>query len=274
MSEMKTRHIVIAASARKAGKTLLAQSLLGLAAGAGLVCSYVKLRHRGKTVFSVTEGEGSEGTDTARCAAAGASRCFLVEYGTLDQLCGFRPDPPLESSNDMVVWETNSAAEFVGPDSIVYLEVEQGAGKNPELAACATFVVPAPIACPPDGELCSMILHCAGLSGFRMLKPAFKCWLGTSRGTVLGYGIARLLRFIGQTGSISSGSKLSGISYRRAWTLLERAEANMGARLVSRTRGGSRNGGSRLTRLAERLLTEYDELEKALSNDVRVLEDL
>lgn len=274
MSEMKTRHIVIAASARKAGKTLLAQSLLGLAVEAGLVCAFVKLRRRGNSVFSVTEGEGSEGTDTARCSAAGASRCFLVEYGTLDQLNGFNPHPPLNSSQDLVVWETNSAVEFVGPDSVVYLEVEQGAGKNPELSASATFVVPAPLSSPPDGELCSMILNCSGLSGFRMLKPAFKCWLGTSRGTVLGYGIARLLRFIGQTGSISSGSKLSGISYRRAWTLLERAEANMGARLVSRTRGGSRNGGSSLTLLAERLLSEYDELEKALSNDVRVLEDL
>lgn len=274
MSEMKTRHIVIAASARKTGKTLFAQSLLGLAVEAGLVCAFVKLRRRGSAVFSVTEGEGFEGTDTARCAAAGASRCFLVEYGTVDQLREFRPDPPLEPGHDMVVWETNSAVEFVGPDGLVYLEVEQGAGKNHELATEATFVVPAPLSGPPDRELCSTILHCSGLSGFRMLKPAFKCWLGTSHGTVLGYGIARLLRFIGQTGSISSGSKLSGISYRRAWTLLERAEANMGARLVCRTRGGSRNGGSSLTLLAERLMTEYDELEKALSNDVRVLEDL
>ncbi|MFO7626822.1 MAG: LysR family transcriptional regulator [Candidatus Fermentibacteraceae bacterium] len=274
MSEMKTRHIVIAASARKAGKTLLAQSLLGLAVEEGLVCAFVKLRRRVSSVLSVTEGEGSDGTDTARCAAAGASRCFLVEYWTVDQLREFSPSPPLDSSYDMVLWETNSAVGFVGPDSLVYLEVEQGAGKNPELAAGATFVVPAPLSGPPDGELCSMILHCSGLSGFRMLKRAFKCWLGTSRGTVLGHGIARLLRFIGQTGSISSGSKQSGISYRRAWTLLERAEANMGARLVSRTRGGSRNGGSSLTLLAERLLTEYDELEKALSSDVRVLEDL
>lgn len=274
MSEMKTRHIVIAASVRKAGKTLLAQSLLGLAHGAGLNCAFVKLRRRGNPVFTVTEGEGSEGSDTARCAAAGASRCFLVEYGTVDQLCLFRPDPPLDSSHDMVLWETNSAVEYLRPDGLVYLEVEQGAGKDPELASGATCVIPAPLSGPPDGELCSMILHCSGLSGFRMLAPGFKCWLGTSRGTVLGYGIARLLRFIGQTGSISSGSKLSGISYRRAWTLLERAETNMGALLVSRTRGGSRNGGSSLTLLAERLLVEYEELERALSNDVRVLEDL
>jgi len=205
---------------------------------------------------------------------AGASRCFLVEYGTVDQLCRFSPVPPLGSSHDMVLWETNSAVDHVRPDGLVYLEVEQSTGKNPELASCATCVVPAPLSDPPDGELCSMILHCSGFAGFRMLKPAFKCWLGSSRGTVLGCGIARLLKFIGQTGSISAGSKLSGISYRRAWTLLERAEANMGARLVSRTRGGSLNGGSSLTLLAERLLTEYEELEMALSNDVRVLEDM
>ena len=249
---MKTRHIVIAASARKAGKTLLAQSLLGMACGTGLRCAFVKLRRRGHSDFSVTEGEGFEGSDTARCAMAGASRCFLVEYATVDQLGMFRPDPTLDCSHDMVLWETNSAVELVRPDGLVYLEVEQGTGKNPELASCATCVVPAPLSDPPDAELCSMILHCSGFSGFRMLKPGFKCWLGTSRGTVLGCGIARLLKFIGKTGSISSGSKLSGISYRRAWTLLERAEANMGARLVSRTRGGSRNGGSSLTRSEER----------------------
>lgn len=271
---MKARHIVISASDRKAGKTLLAQSILCVAHGAGLDCAFVKLRRRGgNPVFSVVEGTGPEGTDTARCALAGASRCLLVEYGEVGQLTCFKPDPPLGSSHDLVIWETNSAVRHVEPDGLVYLEVEQGTGKNPELAACASFVLPAPLPGPPDGELCSMILHFSGFPGFRALKPAFKCWLGTSRGTVLGYGIARLLRFIGRTGSISSGSKLSGISYRRAWTLLERAEANMGARLVSRTRGGSRNGGTTLTLLAERLLIEYDELERALSNDARVLED-
>lgn len=270
---MKARHIVIAASERKAGKTLLAQSLLGLARNAGLDSAYVKLRRRRDHVLTFSEGAGPEGTDTARCASAGASRCYLVEYETVAQLNGFSPAPPLNSAHDLVLWETNSAVEHLGPDCLVYLEVEQGAGKNPELASSATFVVPAPLSGPPESDLCSMILNSSGLPGFRALKPAFKCWLGTSRGTVLGYGIARLLRFIGRTGSISSGSRLMGISYRRAWTLLDRAEANMGARLVFRTRGGSRNGGTTLTLLAERLLNDYDELERALSNDVRVLED-
>ncbi len=264
MSEMNTRHIVIAASERKAGKTLLAQSLLRVAVDAGLDCAFVKLRRRHGVSLTLIPGEGQEGTDTFRCAASGASSVTLVEYAEPEQLSGYEPHAP--SGHDLVLWETNSAMEFVRPHTMVYLEVEHGEGKTPELSSKANVVVPAPLSAPPSRELCDLILDSAGVRGFRAFIPRGKCWLETPRGTVVGSGIASLLRYIGQTGSISAGSKLAGISYRRAWTLLSRSEDNLGAKLIERSRGGRLKGGSGLTRLADRLLEEFENLEQSLEH--------
>lgn len=271
MGKMKTKHIVIAASARKAGKTLLAQAIISRASATGLDCCFVKLRRRTGRELGVIQGAGSEGSDTHRCAAAGASRQLLVEYGSLDDLKGYQPYPPIES--DLVVWETNSGIGLLKPDAVVYLDVECESEKNPEIAENATLVVPAPLSPARADEMCLIILEASGLPGFSPFTAGFKCWIGTSRGTVLGAGISSLLRFIGETGSISSGSRLAGISYRRAWTLLSKAEENLGARLIRRKRGGSCNGGSSLTLLAERLLEEYRVIEDALSTSIRNMEE-
>lgn len=272
MSNMKTRHIVIAASARKAGKTLLAQALIETATGAGLDCCFVKLRRRPGRELEAIPGRGPEGSDTSRCAGAGASRQLLVEYGGVDDLALYEPDPPI--SSDLAVWETNSGIRFVNPDAVVFLDMDCGPGKNPEIALTANIVVPAPVSPSRAAELCPLILQSSGFPGFTPFMPGFKCWLETPRGNVLGAGIARLLRSIGQTGSISSGSLIAGISYRRAWTLLSIAEENLGARLINRKRGGSLNGGSSLTKLAERLLDDYSALEGVLSAAVRNGEEM
>lgn len=260
---MKTKHIAVSASSRKAGKTLLAQGIIRRASSSGLICGYVKLRRRMSVPPAVYPGPGRSGSDTHRCSASGASYTAMVEYGASDQLEVLLPEWLRQC--DLVVWETNSAVEFLDPDAVIFLNMEgTGPGKNPGLAFIADLVVEAPVSCEPGRVLCDLVMELAGFPGIRAISTDFKCWLRTAEGPVLGSGIARLLKHIAASGSISSGSRLAGISYRRAWTLLSRAEANLGARLVTRTRGGRDSGGSRLTLLAQRLIREFELLEEAL----------
>jgi molybdate transport system regulatory protein len=196
----------------------------------------------------------------------------MVEYGAPEQLEVLFPEWLQQC--DLVVWETNSAVELLDPDVVVFLDMEgTGLGKNPGLALIADLVVEAPVSCEPGEVLCDLVMELAGFPGIRAISTEFKCWLHTSEGPVLGSGIARLLKHIAVSGSISSGSRLAGISYRRAWTLLSRAETSLGARLVTRTRGGRESGGSRLTLLAQRLIREFEMMEAALRETLDKVEE-
>jgi molybdate transport system regulatory protein len=80
------------------------------------------------------------------------------------------------------------------------------------------------------------------------LVPKFKLWLSTAEEEgVFGDGKYRLLRAIESCGSLRSAADSLGISYRKAWGDLKKAERILGVRLIDRTRGGSAGGGMVLT---------------------------
>ncbi len=78
---------------------------------------------------------------------------------------------------------------------------------------------------------------------------------------MLGPGKADLLEHIGKTGSISAAGKAMGMSYKRAWTLVETLNGIFREPLVASSRGGTRGGGARLTETGERVLAQYRLLE-------------
>jgi molybdate transport repressor ModE-like protein len=59
----------------------------------------------------------------------------------------------------------------------------------------------------------------------------------------LGPGKARLLELIGQTGLISAAARAMGMSYRRAWTLVDSLNASFAAPLIAARPGGAGGGG-------------------------------
>ncbi len=269
---METKHIAVSASQRNAGKTMLAQGLVRYASAAGLVCGYVKLRRRASSSPVLHTGPGRPGSDTHRCFSRGASFTALAEYGSPDMLEKIVPE--WLDRCDLVVWETNSAVEFLAPDVLVFLEMAgPEPGKNPELVLSADLVVEAPLSEEPGDVLCRLVLESAGFPGVRAVNAGLKCRLCTEEGPVLGSDVARLLNLIAASGGIGSGSRLAGIPYGRARTLLSRAEANLGARLVTRTRGGRGRGGSKLTLLAKRLVRDFEALEGALQETRRRVEE-
>lgn len=90
----------------------------------------------------------------------------------------------------------------------------------------------------------------------------FQIRIGEGR---FGPGKAELLAHIRDTGSISAAARRMGMSYRRAWTLLEAVNALTGAPAVETERGGARGGGARLTPRGDALLAAYETLGRTLA---------
>lgn len=78
---------------------------------------------------------------------------------------------------------------------------------------------------------------------------------------VLGPGKADLLDAIGRTGSIRAAAEELGMSYMRAWTLVRTMNAAFRSPLVEKERGGSEQGGARLTARGENVLRLYRQME-------------
>ncbi|MGD9783842.1 MAG: winged helix-turn-helix domain-containing protein [Hyphomicrobiaceae bacterium] len=80
-------------------------------------------------------------------------------------------------------------------------------------------------------------------------------------GTILGPGKADLLALISETGSIAAAGRALGMSYRRAWGLVEAMNAMFREPVVESSRGGAGHGGATVTAMGEHVLTLYRALE-------------
>ena len=90
------------------------------------------------------------------------------------------------------------------------------------------------------------------------LKPRFKLWLSTADVEGLfGDGKYRLLKSIEVKESLRGASETLGISYRKAWGDLKKAQDAMGIALVERQRGGSQGGRTVLTEQGRQWLEAY-----------------
>jgi molybdate transport system regulatory protein len=79
---------------------------------------------------------------------------------------------------------------------------------------------------------------------------------------MIGPGKADLLEGIGREGSIAAAGRGMGMSYKRAWTLVEQMNAAFRAPLVDSSRGGAKGGGAALTAAGERVLALYRRAER------------
>ena len=79
----------------------------------------------------------------------------------------------------------------------------------------------------------------------------------------LGPGKIALMELISKHGSISAAGKDMGMSYRRAWLLVDEINQIFREPLVEKQMGGSGGGGARLTRLGRDIVGRYRAIEGA-----------
>ena len=73
----------------------------------------------------------------------------------------------------------------------------------------------------------------------------------------IGLGKINLLALVGEVGSISEAARLMGMSYRRAWFLLDSMRSGFSSPLFTTERGGAGKGGTTLTELGGELIHRY-----------------
>ncbi len=86
---------------------------------------------------------------------------------------------------------------------------------------------------------------------------------------LFGPGKAALLSEIGEAGSIAGAARALGMSYRRAWLLVDSMNRNFARPLVTAHPGGRGVGGAKVTDLGQRVLAAYQAVEADASRAVR-----
>src|SRR5829696_4170662 len=78
----------------------------------------------------------------------------------------------------------------------------------------------------------------------------------------IGPGKVALLEAVAASGSITGAAKALGMSYRRAWLLIDEMNQCLRAPVVSTETGGPGGGGARLTDAGASLVLQYREIER------------
>jgi molybdate transport system regulatory protein len=89
-----------------------------------------------------------------------------------------------------------------------------------------------------------------------------------ARAAALGPGKAELIERIDQTGSISAAARAMGMSYRRAWQLVEALNADFREPVISTAVGGKRGGGASVTPFGRRLVARFRAMEAKASASI------
>jgi len=106
------------------------------------------------------------------------------------------------------------------------------------------------------------------------LRPRLKVWLECDTGEgAFGDGRWRLLEAVAREGSLKGASDALGISYRKAWGDLRKAEGGLGIQLIEKRRGGADGGETLLTDAGRQWLAAYKrfrrKVEKAVAKEFK-----
>ncbi|KVW97076.1 winged helix-turn-helix domain-containing protein [Thiobacillus denitrificans] len=93
------------------------------------------------------------------------------------------------------------------------------------------------------------------------MKPRLSFRLILGDDIALGPGKVQLLEAIRDTGSIAAAGRAMGMSYKRAWHLVDTMNRCFKSPLVEASKGGAHGGGAQLTPLALEVIALYHRLE-------------
>lgn len=106
----------------------------------------------------------------------------------------------------------------------------------------------------------------------------FRLRLYQGEAIAVGPGKVALLEAIEQEGSISGAARVLGMSYRRAWLLVEQLNAALREPAVITATGGAGGGGASLSPTGRAVVAHYRGIEqvasKAAATDIKALQAL
>lgn len=113
----------------------------------------------------------------------------------------------------------------------------------------------------PDFPGCGFRVDVEGRSDHANVMATLRIRVDFDGGASIGPGKIELLEAVSETGSIRAAAKRTGMSFRRAWLLLQDTEGLFGEALIQTTRGGPSGGGTVLTTLGAFIVETYRDLE-------------
>jgi len=109
-------------------------------------------------------------------------------------------------------------------------------------------------------------LECAMSSKRSKPEVRFRLRITKGEAIAIGPGKTDLLEAIAQTGSLTSAAKSLGMSYRRAWLLVDTMNQCFREPVVKTASGGARGGSSVLTEVGLEVVRRYRHAEAAARN--------
>lgn len=91
--------------------------------------------------------------------------------------------------------------------------------------------------------------------------PRLRLRIDLAPGAAIGPGKVRLMELIREEGSIAAAGRRMGMSYRRAWRLVDALNGTFNGPLVEAQPGGSGGGGAVLTPLGLAVIERYRTIE-------------
>jgi molybdate transport system regulatory protein len=98
--------------------------------------------------------------------------------------------------------------------------------------------------------------------GSSMAAPVVRFRIDFAEHSSLGPGKIRLLETIRASGSLSQAARDLGMSYRRAWLLVESLKQSFREPVTAASTGGKDGGGMLVTEFGDALIASYRELER------------
>jgi molybdate transport system regulatory protein len=95
-----------------------------------------------------------------------------------------------------------------------------------------------------------------------MAAPVVRFRIDFAEHSSIGPGKVRLLEAIRDSGSLSQGARSIGMSYRRAWLLVDSLKQSFREPVTMASTGGKDGGGMLVTEFGNALIKNYRELER------------
>ncbi|MCL5128169.1 winged helix-turn-helix domain-containing protein [Algibacter sp. L4_22] len=91
-------------------------------------------------------------------------------------------------------------------------------------------------------------------------KIKSRIWIEAENHVLLGEGRVQLLKAIETEGSLSKAAKTLGLSYKKAWSLIDSVNKSAKKPVTINSTGGKGGGGAELTDYGKKLISVFDEI--------------